>query len=385
MQLLLASVALGQNTNPDSAEVDLPLKDFRPQPKLVVAHTDLKNAKFPVIDVHTHFGFRFKGSADQLDAFVQTMNDHNIAICVSLDARLGKSLDSHLDYLSKHKNRFGVFVHLDWQGNGDTDKPETWDCNQPDFAKRVALLLKLAKENGAIGVKFFKQFGLGYKNADGSLIKIDDPRWDPIWEACGELEMPVIIHTADPAAFFDPIDPFNERYEELSRHPDWSFHGDQFPTRDELLTARNRVVKKFPETQFIGAHMANNPEDLQKVAEWLDEYPNLCVEFASRIAELGRQPYSARKFFIKYQDRILFGTDGPWPELRLTYYWRFLETFDENFPYSEKEFPPQGLWRIHGIGLPDDVLRKIYSENVLTILPGLKAQYEQALSDMNGK
>ena len=179
------------------------------------------------------------------------------------------------------------------------------------------------------------------------------------------------MHVADPAAFFLPIDETNERWEELHRHPDWSFAQKEFPTREELLEARNRIIARHPKTNFIGAHMANNSEDLQQVGKWLDTYPNLYVEIASRISELGRQPYTARQFFLDYQDRIMLGTDGPWPEQRLTLYWRFLETFDEYFPYSEKPFPPQGLWRIYGIGLPDDVLKKVYHENAAKIIPGV--------------
>ena len=171
--------------------------------------------------------------------------------------------------------------------------------------------------NKRSGLKVFKQFGLGYRNPDGSLIRIDDQRFDPIWEICGRLNIPVIIHTADPAAFFEPIDETNERWEELSRHPDWSFHGSGFPSRKELHQARNRVIERHPDTHFIGAHVANQAEDLSEVSQWLDRYPNLWIETASRIAELGRQPYTARDFLIKYSDRILFGTDGPWPELRL--------------------------------------------------------------------
>jgi len=361
------------------ADPNLPLKDFRPIPELRVENTNLQAARYPVIDIHTHFGFRFKGSHEQLAAFVRTMNQHKIAICVSLDATLGKSLDSHQEYLlSIYPTRFAVFVHLDFQGAGKPDQPSTWACNQPGFARSVALQLAEAKRQGAVGLKFFKQFGLGYKNPDGTLITIDDRRWDPIWEACGQLELPVIIHTADPAAFFKPINKYNERYEELSRHPDWSFFGEQFPSRQQLLAARNRVIERHPKTLFIGAHVANNPEDLATVAGWLDRYPNLVVELASRIGELGRQPYTARDFLIAYQDRVLFGTDGPWPEMRLTSYWRFLETRDEYFPYSEKAFPPQGFWQIYGVDLPDEVLQKIYYKNALRILPSLQSQYEAA-------
>ena len=177
-------------------------------------------------------------------------------------------------------------------------------------------------------------------------------------------------------AFFDPNGPENERLEELLRHPDWSFHGDQFPSREELLEARNNVIRKFSKTKFIGAHVANSSEDLATVGQWLDEFPNLTVEIASRIAELGRQPYTAKAFFEKYQDRVLFGTDGPWSEVRLGYYWRFLETKDEYFPYSEKQPQPQGFWNIYGVGLSDEVLQKIYFQNAFKVIPGLKAAYQ---------
>lgn len=362
---------------PAVPEIRLP--DFRPQSMLRVPATNLKQAKFPAIDVHTHFGFRLRGSAEQLQDYVQVMDENQIAISVSLDGALGKTLDEHRRFLTdKYPDRFAIFVYLDFQGDGKDGDWASWDCHRPDFARRTAELLKEAKNAGACGVKFFKQFGLEYRNPDGSLIQIDDPRWDPIWQACGELGLPVLIHTADPAAFFLPIDAKNERYEELLRHPEWSFFGKDFPTRESLLESLNRVIERFPGTTFIGAHVANNAEDLGTVAQWLDRYPNLFLDPASRIAELGRQPHTARAFCLAYQDRILFGTDGPWPAQRLSYYWRFFETYDEYFPYSEKEFPPQGLWNIYGLGLPDDVLKKVYFENACRLIPGIAAKYARA-------
>ena len=356
---------------------NLALDQFRPEPMLVVEQHDLRRAKFPVVDVHTHPWYRLKQSAERLDEWVDVMDRHNIAVCVSLDGRLGEKLDEHIAYLwTKYRNRFVIYANIDWQGDGKKDDPASWDCQRPDFGRRMAAQLEQAKKKGVSGLKLFKRLGLGHRNPDGSLIEIDDVRWDPIWEACGRLGLVVIIHTADPVAFFRPIDEKNERWEELHRHPDWSFYGDQWPSHDELLAARNRVIARHPKTTFIAAHMANYPENLKLVGQWLDEYPNLYVEPASRIGELGRQPYTARRFFIKYADRILFGTDGPWPEQRLSYYWRFLETYDENFPYSEKPFPPQGLWNIHGIGLPDDVLRKVYHENAARVIPGVKERVE---------
>lgn len=375
-----AIVALAQSDSPD----DPTLRNFDPQPALVVASTDLHKAKFPVIDIHSHFRIRYKGDADSLAKYQAVMDKHQIAVSVSLDAQLGNEED-HLQYIERGETTIVAFCNIDFVGKGKRDDPKTWASSQPGFVRTCVEQLHVAKQKGILGVKFFKSFGLNYRNADGSLIKIDDPRFDPIWKTCGELGLPVIIHTADPVAFFRPIDSKNERWEELSRHPDWSFYGDPFPTREALLEARNRVIQRHRNTTFIGAHVANTAEDLSVAAQWLDKYPNLVIGFASRINELGRQPYTARKFFIKYQDRILFGTDGPWPELRLTYYWRFLETYDEYFPYSEKSPQPQGMWRIYGIGLPDEVLKKVYHQNALRILPRLKPAFENAIKRLEKK
>ena len=361
---------------------DLLLKDFRPQSKLRVAETQKTRAKFPVIDIHTHFHFKLRNSEQTLDDFVAVMDRNNIAACVSLDGQLDGRLESHRQFLwQEHQQRFLIFLNVNWMGHGDPKEPATWDCHRPGFADRTAVQIAEAVAKGASGLKLFKRFGLGYRNPDGSLIRIDDQRWDPIWKACGDAGIPIIIHTADPAAFFDPIDHQNERYEELTRHPDWSFHGDDFPSREELLDARNRVIARHPDTNFIGAHIANNAEDLATVSQWLERYPNLFIEPASRISELGRQPFTARKFLIRYADRILFGTDGPWPEQRLRIYWRFFETNDESFDYSEKQPPPQGMWKIHGVNLPDEVLKKLYHQNAAKLIPGVAERVAKFSAD----
>lgn len=382
------SVLLDQPAARDESEVGrtestssqmLPLDEFRPEPQLKLNTTGLLAAKFPVVDAHSHFFLRLRHDPSQLEHFVGLMDRNNIAVCVSLDARLGDRLSRHIEYLwTDYRDRFVLFTNIDWQGKGRTNQPETWDCHAEDFAHRTVLALRDAKQRGVSGLKVFKSFGLGYRNPDGSLIEIDDPRFDPIWRECGQLGMPIIMHTADPSAFFEPITPINERYEELSRHPDWHFPPDKFPTRAELHAARNRLFARHRETTFIAAHLGNDGEDLEQTAGMLDQHPNVVVEIASRISELGRQPYSAREFLIEYQDRVLFGTDGPWPEPRYRLYWRFLETRDEYFPYSEKPFPPQGFWRIYGVDLPATVLEKIYNANAARVIPGIRERLQKA-------
>jgi predicted TIM-barrel fold metal-dependent hydrolase len=336
-------------------------------------------AKFPVVDVHVHAGRKLRQTSEALDEFVRLMDDQNIAVCVSLDGELGEKFDAHKKFLwTKYRDRFVIFANINWQGDGRENEPATWDCHRPDFARRMAAALAEAKRQGASGLKVFKELGLVYRNPDGSLIAVDDPRWDPIWQACGELGLPVLIHTADPVAFFQPIDRYNERWEELQRHPDWSFAGAGFPTHDELLAQFLRVVARHPQTTFIGAHLANNSENLAELSAWLGKYPNLYVDVAARIAELGRQPFTARQFMLQHADRTLFGSDGPRTVGRMRPHWRLFETRDEYFPYADEEYPPQGLWNIYGLGLPDEVLKKLYSENAARIIPGVAQRLQQA-------
>lgn len=371
-------------SQPDPSQLDgrdgreLLLDRFQPQSMLKVEQHLLKRAKFPVVDVHMHPRVKMHEDPQQLDEYVRVMDAQNIALSVSLDGGLGERFREHAKFLNaKYADRWVIFANVEWQGGGKKDDPATWDCQRPDFGRRTAQLLAEAKQIGAAGLKVFKNLGLDYKNPDGSFIKIDDPRWDPIWNACGELGLPVLIHSGDPAAFFLPIDERNERWEELHRRPEWSFYGAPFPSRDDVLGQFIHIVERHPKTTFIGAHVSNNAEDLVTVAAWLDKYPNLYAETAARIAELGRQPYTARKFLIQYADRVLFGTDGPRSPERLYPHWRFFETYDEYFRYSEAPFPPQGFWNIYGVGLPDDVLKKIYHENAARIIPGVREKLER--------
>jgi predicted TIM-barrel fold metal-dependent hydrolase len=268
-----------------------------------------------------------------------------------------------------HPGRFYVFTEPMWNR-----------ANEPGYARLQADEIERAQRAGARGVKILKTLGLFLRESitTGALVKVDDRRFDPMWEVCGALGMPVAIHVSDPAAFFRPIDRNNERYEELHNHPDWSFHGKDFPSNAELLEARNRVFARHPKTQFLTLHVGNFAENLAHVSESLERFPQMTVELGARIGELGRQPRAARKFFDRYQDRILFGTDAVprgvetpqqiFGDQLYEIYYRFLETEDEYFDYAPAPVPPQGRWRIYGLGLPDPILKKVYQENAARLL-----------------
>ena len=253
----------------------------------------------------------------------------------------------------------------------------------PDYPRVQADLIEDAHRRGAKGLKVLKTLGLYLREnvTAGKLVSIDDRRFDPMWEAAGSLNMPVAIHSSDPEAFFLPIDRFNERWEELHAHPDWSFYGKDFPSNRELQEARRNVMRRHPRTHFVCLHVADS-EDLGYVAECLDSHPNMHVEIAARIGELGRQPRASYQFIEKYQDRVMFGTDAVpggeetpqqvFNDQLYEIYYRFLETKDEYFDYAPAPVPPQGRWRIYGIGLTDQMLRKVYSENAARLL-GLSA------------
>jgi predicted TIM-barrel fold metal-dependent hydrolase len=248
-----------------------------------------------------------------------------------------------------------VFAWVDWGQVDAHHFGETW-----------AKELEASVAAGAQGLKVFKTLGLGFRDRSGKLIRVDDHRLDPVWAKAGELGIPVLIHTADPVAFFTPLDETNERWEELQAHPDWHFYGKDFPTFMDLIEAQLRVVARHPKTSFISAHVMSYAENLPYVAAALDMYPNLHVDIGDRIGELGRQPYSTRRFLIKYADRVLFGTDIPPNRSDYGIYFRCLETADEYFDYGRM----QGRYRIYGVYLPDEVLRQIYSQNALRLLSG---------------
>jgi len=338
---------------------ELKLKDWKPRSMLVtkVTRVDRPTDSGQVIDAHNHLG-----DVEDVAGIVTAMNEAGVRTVVNLDGGSGTELRNELKRFDlAHPGRFLTFALVDFKG-----------VDAADWSARAARQLERDFAAGAKGLKIHKSLGLGVRyKSTGKLMRVDDPKLDAVWAACAKHRRPVMIHTADPAAFFTPLDRFNERWHELNDHPGWLFHGKDYPGYKELLAQLKRVIKRHPRTTFVGAHVASQAEDLRSVAQWLDELPNFHVDINARINELGRQPYSARRFLIKYQDRVLFGTDTLPGAAMYRVYYRFLETDDEHWDSSSGHHL-QGFWMIYGIYLPKDVLAKLYHRNAERLL-GLKA------------
>jgi predicted TIM-barrel fold metal-dependent hydrolase len=332
------------------AEVSLPLSDFQPRSTLVSAEHHPQRALVPAIDYHNHL--------DALEPrdVLRVMDACGIEKIVNITMQTGDTALHMIDkYHAAAPDRFSTIGWMDWQG-----------VEKPDFVAVTLQRLERLVERGAQGIKFWKDLGLSVRDASGELLRIDDERLAPIFDKAAELSIPVMFHTADPDAFFLPIDAHNERFEELAAHPDWSFHGSQY-SKGELLDQRDRVIARHPKTTFVAAHVAESGENLARVTRLLETYSNVSVDISARASELGRQPYSAREFFIRFADRILFGADLLPEESMYRLYFRFLETADEYFEYPSHA-SRQGRWNIYGLHLPEDVLRKVYRENALRLL-----------------
>jgi predicted TIM-barrel fold metal-dependent hydrolase len=370
----------------DATGKPLSLTDFQPKSMLHVPQTAVARARFPVIDIHTHISWlaahdhgvavgekmTYLAPPSEL---LPVMDRRNVRMMVDLTGGFGAGLAETIErYQRPHPDRFAIFTTPCWERIQESNYPQ-YQAGQIMAAHRA----------GARGLKIEKILGLYLREqvGTGPLVKVDDRRFDPMWEACGAAGIPVAIHVSDPEAFFLPVDRFNERFEELNNHPSWSFYGRDFPSNQELLEARNRVFARHPRTQFITLHVGNNAENLADVSDCLDRFQNMHVDLAARIGELGRQPCAARKFFEKYQDRIIFGTDAV-PHTTSTpqqlfgdelyeIYFRFLETEDEYFDYAPAHKPPQGRWQIYGIGLPETILKKVYYQNAARLL-GVKIE-----------
>lgn len=369
--LLISLLSFSTNMNAQSITIGdnngkLTFEEYEPKSTLVVPEHPLKRAKFPFIDVHNH---QFEmSSKEKVAGLVKEMDALNMGVLVNLSGRgfggdeaaSNATLYGQIENTQKNfPNRFVVFTNVDFSKISETG----WT------AKAVAKLTDDVKNHGAKGLKVYKNLGLNVKE-NGKLVPVNDPRIDAIWEKCGELGIPVIIHTADPAPFWQPMNGFNERWLELKTHEgrkrdvskgDFSW--------EQLVEQQHDVFKKHPKTTFINAHMGWYPNDLNKLDSLMDIFPNMYAEIGAVIAELGRQPRAAKKFFEKRQDRILFGKDSYVPDEYATYF-RVLETEDEYFPYHKKY---HAFWRMYGLGLSDDILKKVYYKNALKIIPNLDA------------
>ena len=341
---------------------DLRLREFRPRPRVSVKATSVARPRFPAIDAHNHLGELFGGGWDKrpVGELLDLLDAADVRMLVDLDGGWGEELlHAHLDHFkSAAPERFRIFGGVDWS---------QWPAHQNRFGEWCANRLRAQAQRGAEGLKIWKPFGLHVVDQHGTRVRIDDARLDPLWQTAGELKLPVMIHIADPVAFFDPIDETNERWEELGAHPDWHFPSPPFPSFMSLLEALLNLVSRHQGTTFIGAHVGCFAENLDWVGQMLERCPNFFVDISARLGELGRQPNTARRFFVRHADRILFGVDSaPYlPQYQL--YYRWLESDDEYFPYSLSDVPAQGRWQIYGISLPDEVLQKVYYQNAARI------------------
>jgi predicted TIM-barrel fold metal-dependent hydrolase len=343
------------------------LRDFRPEQMVKLPTQEVGRAAYPVVDVHNHLGrWHAKGepawSVADVDELLGVMDDCNVAAIVNLDGGWDDELELNLDrYDRAHPGRFATFARLDWSM-----------CTEPGWPKRMVDSIEDSARRGARGVKVWKDVGLRVRDEAGHLVLVSDPRLSDVWAAAAAHQLPILIHTADPAAFFRPLDARNERLEELARHPDWHFAGEEFPSLKTLLDALEQMVAEHPDLTVIGAHVGCYAEDLGWVGRMLADHPNFHVDIAARIAELGRQPRTTKKLIEAHPDRVLFGTDAFPPDPRVyRRYFRFLETDDECFPYSEAEPPPTGRWTISALDLHGEALASVYGGNAARLVRGI--------------
>jgi predicted TIM-barrel fold metal-dependent hydrolase len=341
---------------------DILLSEYQPRSTLRVDNETFLRANSPVIDVHFHMA-----SLENVDAhrLVEAMDSTGIAVLVDVDGGPGYLGRLATEYYDKYPDRFAFISFLNLNRLG------------PEFPDDQLAWMELAASRGARGFKVYKSLGLRIRDESGELVGIDDPRLAPLWDKAAELGLPMMMHTTDPTAFWQPPDRYNERAQELLEFPGWGYaDSSRFPDKEILLAQRENLLGRHPQTIFIGAHVAEVPEDLAYLGHLLDTYPNFYVDISSRIPELGRQPYTARRFFIRYQDRILFGTDGGYAlgttdwtaERYFRSYMEFLETDNEYIEYPLWGINKQGRWRVYGLHLPDEVLRKVYYENAARLI-----------------
>ncbi len=356
MKIKLIACSIGLFFGTTIAAQTMDFEGYNPPSTLVVPEHPITRSKFPFIDIHSHQ--RRMGEQD-LNALAAEMDGINMGLMVNLSGGSGKSIaDASTNIKANQPKRFIVFANVNFINVGE----ENW-------GERAAAQLERDYNQGARGLKIFKSLGFSVKDIDGNRVAVDDPRLDPIWAKCGELGIPVLIHTADPKQFWAPFDAENERWLELKTHPNRKREDDNPVPWETLIQEQHNVFKKHKNTQFISAHLGWYGNDLAHLGKLLDEMPNMNVEIGAVIAELGRQPRMANAFLTKYQDRVLFGKDAYNPEEYATYF-RVLETNDEYFPYYKKY---HAYWKMYGLGLSDEVLKKIYYKNAIRLVPGIDA------------
>jgi uncharacterized protein len=345
------------------------MESYNPKSTLVVKEHLIKKAKYPFVDVHNH---QWEMPDQDLKALLADMNSLNMVVMVNLSGRsfdvfhddyggqtmhnagVDKLDRSLLNVKNNAKGRILIFTNIDFSG-----------IDNPAWTKAAVAQLEQDVKNGAAGLKVYKDLGLEVKDKNGKRIAVDDPRLDPIWEKCGELKIPVLIHSGEPSPFFDKMDNTNERWLELKLHPDRARPASRYPSWKQVMSEQHHIFSKHRNTIFIAAHFGWLANNLDALGEMLDTLPNVYTEFAAVLEEIGREPKAARKFFLKYQDRILFGKDT-WSVPEYGFYFRMLETDDEYFPPLRKY---HAFWNMYGLGLPDDVLKKIYYKNSFKLFP----------------
>lgn len=353
--LLLTPLLFTATVWAQKPDTTMTFEEYQPESTLVVPGEAVTSAKFPFVDVHSHL---WRMASMDLTETTAEMDSLNMKVLVNLSGRSGEQLKAMVDAANKQApGRFVVFANIDFSG-----------IDEPGWTENTVAQLQEDYDNGARGLKIFKNLGLTVLDSDGNRVQTDDPRIDPVWAKAGELGIPVLIHTGEPAEFWEPIDETNERWLEMKNFPS-RHRGDstRYPSWEVVMQEQWNVFEKHPETTFINAHFGWMANDLARLGEHLDKFPNVYTETAAIIAELGRQPRFAKEFFIKYQDRLLFGKDTYRPVEFHTYF-RVLESDDEYFDYFRRR---HAFWKMYGLDLPDEVLEKVYYKNALKIIPGI--------------
>ena len=345
-----------QSADTSSPQKTVTIEEYEPKSTLVVPEHKIDRAKFPFIDIHSHHG---NPTPEEVDRLVREMDTINLQVMVNLSGGTGDRLKHTVEVMKgRYPKRFVVFANMEYS-----------DLDKPGFSERVTERLEQDVKNGAQGLKIFKDFGMELHYANGQRVHVDDPAFSPVFEKCADLGIPVLIHVAEPSAFFDPWDKYNERWLELKQFPQRARPPSRYPPFETLMAERNHLFAMHPRTKFIAAHLGFHGNDLARLGKLFDEHPNVYADIAAVLAELGRQPYSAHDFLTKYQDRVLMGKDI-YEVNEYKWYFRCLETRDEYIEYYRRR---HAFWRIYGFRLDDEVLKKIYYKNALKLVPGIDA------------